>query len=139
MKRKYGWVVLGLLGLLSSMSLVSCKPGRRFEEAKKEADRAATWANIKTLHDGVYLFYAETGRYPTNTEGLQALIQHPTDKTLGPYARQDDLKDAWQQPIQYQYPGTNGRPFDLLSPGPDGKAGTKDDMTNADFEKPKID
>jgi len=121
------------------MSLVSCKATRSFVDAKSEADRAATWAHIKTLHDGVYLFHAESGRYPTNAEGLQALIQHPSDKTLGPYARQNDLLDAWKQPIQYQCPGREGRPFDLRSLGPDGKAGTADDMTNADFEKPRID
>lgn len=38
------------------------------------------------------------------------------------------LVDGWRQPFLYQTPGSSGRPYDLISVGPDGQYLTEDDI-----------
>lgn len=39
--------------------------------------------------------------------------------------------DAWKQPFQYKFPGSNnGKSYDLWSVGDDNSVGTEDDLTN---------
>jgi len=56
------------------------------------------------------------------------------DKWNGPYAKDDDLKDAWGNDYRYTVPGTN-KAFDLVSLGADGKEGgegANKDITNGE-------
>ncbi len=76
---------------------------------------------IQGLVGDLELYKLEVGKYPDN---LQALVKQPpgTDKWNGPYARDDDLKDAWGNDYRFTVPGTN-RPYDLVSLGADGREG----------------
>ena len=76
---------------------------------------------IQGLVGDIELYKLEVGKYPDN---LQALVKQPpgTDKWNGPYARDDDLKDAWGNDYRFTVPGTN-RPYDLVSLGADGREG----------------
>ena len=38
------------------------------------------------------------------------------------------LQDSWRKDYYYASPGLNGRPFDLMSGGPDNQRGTPDDI-----------
>lgn len=44
------------------------------------------------------------------------------------YVKPSVLKDAWKQDFYYNFQGTNGNPYTLLSYGPDKQAGTQDDI-----------
>jgi len=86
---------------------------------------------IQSLVGDIELYKLEVGKYPDN---LQALVTQPAgvDKWNGPYAKPDDLKDAWGNDYRYTVPGTN-RPYDLVSLGADGKEGGEGenrDVTN---------
>ncbi|HPU57440.1 MAG TPA: type II secretion system protein GspG, partial [Verrucomicrobiota bacterium] len=50
----------------------------------------------------------------------------------GPYLDNDTVpKDPWGNDYIYVYPGRrNANSYDLSSPGPDGRPGTDDDITN---------
>jgi len=76
---------------------------------------------IQSLVGDIELYKLEVGKYPEN---LQALVKQPAgvDKWNGPYAKDDDLKDAWGNDYRYQVPGAS-KPFDLISLGADGKEG----------------
>jgi type II secretion system protein G len=77
-------------------------------------------------------YRADTGAYPGTKEGLGALLECPpgTNGWKGPYLRGPELpKDHWGNAFSYQCPGSrNPKSFDLVSCGPDGKVGTKDDI-----------
>jgi hypothetical protein len=50
------------------------------------------------------------------------------------------LKDGYDNLLIYHYPSQAGEPFDLISPGPDGKEGGEfaaDDVWNHDKRPPK--
>lgn len=76
---------------------------------------------IQSLAGNIELYRLEVGRYPEN---LQALVKQPAgvDKWNGPYARDADLKDAWNNDYKYVIPGQS-KPYDLISLGADGKEG----------------
>ena len=76
------------------------------------------------------------GQYPTNEQGLKALVINP-DTTPLPHKwaqiSQEILVDPWSTPYQYHFPGTKeeGRP-EVISAGPDRKFGTEDDFSSQD-------
>lgn len=76
---------------------------------------------IQSLSGNIELYRLEVGKYPEN---LQALVRQPpgADKWNGPYAKDADLKDPWQNDYRYAVPGS-GKPYDLISLGADGKEG----------------
>ena len=87
-------------------------------------------AQIQTLADKINEYQSDTGSLPAT---LDALVTQPGDAQgwLGPYAKQSDMKDPWQHPLEYKVPG-DGKPFDLVSLGADGMPGG--DSVNADIK-----
>jgi len=89
-----------------------------------------TQAQLQTLAEKIDQYKMDTGALPPT---LDALVTAPGDTQgwLGPYAKTADLNDAWMHPMLYKVPG-EGRPFDLVSYGADGKPGG--DSVNADLK-----
>jgi general secretion pathway protein G len=93
---------------------------------------------IKTLQGKLETFKLNIGRYPTTSEGLDALVdaselsdQDLAKKWRGPYIERSQLRDPWNNEIHYVQPGEhNEKGVDLASNGPDGDEGTDDDITN---------
>ncbi len=91
---------------------------------------AAAQAQIAALSDAIELYHANTGAYP---KALGDLVKQPSGVAdwKGPYTPAEGLNDPWNHPYYYRAPGShNFDRFDLYSAGPDGKAGTGDDITN---------
>lgn len=73
------------------------------------------------------------GRYPTTSEGLEALVKKPANAEgwQQAYLKRDVPLDPWGNEYIYRYPGQyNEDGYDLYSYGPDGKQGGGDDITN---------
>lgn len=120
-------VVVVIIGILGTVVVTS---------AMYWADKAkinATKAQINEIKTALAGFRLETGRYPTTSEGIQALVQRaPGFK--GDWPKEGFLpempKDAWGGELVYVCPGAN-RSFDIISYGADGKEGGEDE--NADI------
>lgn len=110
-------IVIVFILLAGIMSFVGPKIFEQMGRAKSSEAKI----RIQHLVGQLEIYKLEVGRYPDN---LQALVQQPpgTDKWNGPYAKDDDLKDAWGNAYRYTIPG-QGKPFDLVSLGADGKEG----------------
>lgn len=80
-------------------------------------------------------FQYDCGRFPTDAEGLEALITAPAgleDRWAGPYCRRSDLVDPWGREFIYVANGViNPGGFDLISFGADGTEGGEGE--NADI------
>ena len=83
-----------------------------------------TKQQIDQFESALALFRFEIGRYPTGSEGLQALVKNPgIENWGGPYLESPSIPvDPWGRPYQYQSPGQHGD-YDLWSEGADGAAG----------------
>lgn len=77
---------------------------------------------ITELETSLRMFAFDVGRYPTDSEGLQALASNPGDLEhwKGPYLRKSLALDPWGRPYVYRLPGTHGNAYDLYSTGPEG-------------------
>jgi len=76
-------------------------------------------------------FRLDTGRYPTTSEGLEALIAQASgvDDWNGPYLKKTEVPlDPWNNPYYYESPGKHSD-YDLISFGADKtEGGEKENM-----------
>lgn len=101
---------------------------------KTKAD--LTRAKMAIIESALARFYIDCGRFPDDSEGLEALIIPPTEleegKWNGPYCKESDLLDLWENPYIYIAEGEiNPGSFDLISYGQDGMESGEGD--NADI------
>ena len=108
------------------------------EKRYKQLDLArvrVTKANLKALHAAVNQFKMDTGRYPTDDEGLTVLMERPSDVESwkeGGYLEIPKMpKDGWNTDFIYELSPESGKPFVIKSLGADGKEGGED--YNADI------
>jgi general secretion pathway protein G len=117
-----------ILALMGMMSFSGCSHPKR--GIQTVGDRNGL------LKTSLGMFEVDCGRYPTTSEGLQALFKKPADipekNWKGPYVeKESELKDQWGHEYIYRCPGVhNKNGYDLYSVGPDGKDGTTDDIGN---------
>jgi general secretion pathway protein G len=122
-------VVITIIGLI--MALVGPRVLNYLGEAKVKAARI----QIESFSSTLDLFYLDTGRYPSTTEGLTALMQRPgnVEGWNGPYLKGAAVpNDPWGHPYVYRGPGEHG-PYDVVSYGSDGQeggTGTAADITS---------
>ena len=111
-------VVMVIIGLLAA--LVGPKLFSRLGKGKQSAAKA----QIEMFGQALDQFRLDIGRYPTTSEGLEALIKDPgIEGWDGPYLRKNVIpKDPWGKPYEYQSPGSRGD-YDLYSYGKDGSPG----------------
>ncbi len=122
-------VVIVILGLL--VTFAAPPVFRYLGKAKSDTARI----QIQNLTATMDLFRLDVGRYPTQDEGLQALVVRPSaaETWNGPYVRrQDGILDPWGVPYGYRIPGEHGD-FDLFTLGADkaqGGTGESKDVAN---------
>jgi general secretion pathway protein G len=111
-------VIIGLIAAAVSVNVMQSLDDAKIKQAKTD---------IHTLENCLDLYKIDKGRYPTTEEGLQAVV------TAGKCKQQ--LKDPWQNPYVYIYPGQlHPDSFDIKSYGADGAAGGEG--KNADIVNP---
>lgn len=119
-------LVLVILGILAA--IVVPKFAGRTEQARV----TAAHTQISAFSTALDAFEVDNGYYPKGKNGLQDLVQKPRDAQNwhGPYVK-DIPNDPWNNPYAYESPGRrNTSSYDLMSAGPDGRAGSEDDIAN---------
>jgi general secretion pathway protein G len=107
-------VIIGMLAALVFPRLIP-KVGKGRQSAAK--------AQIELLGQALDQFRLDTGRYPSTSEGLNALMVNPGIPNWdGPYLKKAVPNDSWGKPYNYQAPGCHGD-YDLISYGADGAPG----------------
>jgi general secretion pathway protein G len=117
--------MMELLAVLVIIGVVMGVVGGKFFGQAEEAKRKAAKIEINQIGQALDLFKLEVGRYPTTSEGLQALITAPAGVTNwnGPSWKNGTLPtDPWKNEYKYAAPGQHGA-YDIVSMGPDGKEG----------------
>jgi len=112
-------VVVVILGILAVL-IVPRVLGR-----SDEARQAAAKHDIATVMQSLKLYRLDNGRYPTNEQGLQALVTKPAaapaPSNWKPYLDKVP-KDPWGNTYQYLSPGVHDE-VDVFSLGADGQPG----------------
>lgn len=103
-------MILGVLMAVVAVNLLG-----QGERAKKRA----TEASMNTIQSQLGVYQLEYSAYPPQLVVLQQLKFLDESKPV---------KDAWKRDYYYALPGSEGRPYDLISAGNDGEFGTIDDV-----------
>ena len=113
-------IVVIIIGVLAA--IVIPQLAGRTEQARVSAAKA----QIQIFCDATDLFHADNGFYPSNTQGLEALVTKPSNAQTwhqGGYLRASKVPlDPWKHEYVYRYPGINGI-YDVICYGADGRPG----------------
>lgn len=117
-------IIIGILagGIITSLSGKS-------QDAKVARAHADISGSLSLALD---LFDQDVGRYPSAEEGLKALVENPggnASNWKGPYLKGGLKNDPWGNPYIYTLDAEHAGRYLLRSAGPDGQAGTEDDIT----------
>jgi general secretion pathway protein G len=93
-------------------------------------------ADLRSLEIGLSMYKHAAGHYPSTEQGLKALVEKPVSEPLPKSWTQifpREMKDMWGEAYRYQFPSQKdaSKP-EVMSDGPDGVAGTVDDLSSAD-------
>jgi len=123
-------VVVAIIGLIAAV----LTPNLMGQLGRARAKSAQL--QLESVAAGVEMFRSDVGRYPTEAEGLKALLVQPADVEgwTGPYVKSaSTLKDPWASPILYRETGKET--FEVVSLGSDHEAGGSG--TRRDLVAPK--
>ena len=134
-RRPNGYTLVELLVVLAILGLLVALAAPRVIKYLGTAKSDTAHIQIEKLGGVLDLYRLEIGRYPTEQEGLESLVERPpqVDAWNGPYLKnRDALTDPWGKQYVYRSPGEHGD-YDLYTLGADGKEGGEGedkDLTN---------
>jgi general secretion pathway protein G len=113
-------IVLGILGTLIAVLIGGIGSSAEKAKAKSTAVKAGQ------VQQNLLRYQGDVGKMPTTAEGLASLQTNAGNgKWAGPYGSEDDAKDDWGNPFEYELTPQGAK---LTSPGLDGQSGTEDDL-----------
>jgi general secretion pathway protein G len=132
--RSGGFTLLELLVVVAIIGLLAGYVAPRYFGQVGRSEVNAAKAQIDALEKALDQYRLDTGTYPSNELGLNALVTRPPNeaKWNGPYLRKGVPLDPWGKPYLYKMPGEKGE-YDLMSYGKDGQpggTGESADLTN---------
>lgn len=124
-KTNAGYSMLEMMVVLAVIALIAGIAAPRLMENFGRAKSKAAEIQMGTIKSAVQFFFLDTGRYPSEAEGLEALVEAPNGARnwRGPYLDSlEDLNDPWGRKYTLRAPGAV-QPFEIWTYGRDGKEG----------------
>lgn len=117
------------------VGLLAAYVGPRYFAQIGKSEQGAARAQIEALAKALDTYRLDTGHYPANDSGLNALVVQPSNETRwqGPYLQKAVPVDPWGKPYLYSLTN-NGADFDLKSLGKDGQVGGVGDNADISFK-----
>ena len=109
-------IVLGIIAMIMGGAIFAMRGiGEGAKPTRAKGD-------MQTYLNALSLYKTNKNRYPSTSEGLQALLSHGVTKIV---------KDPWDRDYIYRYPGKIDTSMpEIISLGKDGKEGTEDDISS---------
>jgi general secretion pathway protein G len=134
-RREAGFTLLELLVVLAIMGLLAAIIAPQVLKYLGTSRTETARVQIQNVTSALEYFKMDVGRYPTQAEGLNALVTAPPSAPgwNGPYLRKESaLRDPWGEPYLYKVPGQHGE-VDVYTLGSDkaeGGTGEAQDVGN---------
>jgi general secretion pathway protein G len=129
-KRK-AFTLIELLVVIVIISLLAGFVAPRMFSSVSKARRDLAGPKMAIIESALERFSLDCGGYPDDSEGLEVLLVAPAgleEKWNGPYIKQSQLLDPWENPYIYVAEGEiNPGSYDLISFGADGLEGGEGD------------
>ena len=125
-RRTHGFTLIEIMIVMVIIAMLAALVGPRVMGALSSSKIKTTKIQIETLSSSVEAFQLDTGRFPTQEEGLQVLVENPENSPIknwrGPYLKKNSIPaDGWGNQFVYEIPSKHKMPFDIYSSGADGK------------------
>ena len=134
--RQGGFTLVELLVVLVILGLVMGLVGPRVLGYLSSSRERTMHLQIESFASALDLYFLDTGRYPSNAEGLQALVKQPpgSEHWSGPYLKQPSVPlDPWGNAYEYHVPGKSA-PYAITSLGSTGKPALVTERTGSGNE-----
>jgi general secretion pathway protein G len=121
-----GYTLVEMLVVLTIISLILGLVGPRVLAYLGDSRVKTAKLQIESFGSALDLFYIDAGRYPSSSEGLDALATRPTGVEVwnGPYVKGGRVpNDPWGHTYQYRVSGEQTPPYEITSLGSDGREG----------------
>ena len=128
-KHQQGFTLLEIIVVITIIAILAAYIAPKVAGRADDARISKVKNDIQVLESALELYRLDNFKYPTNEQGLQALVTKP-DESLknwktGGYIKKL-RKDPWGNDYQYAVPGRDGAEFDIYSYGADNSEGGTD-------------
>lgn len=126
-KRQRGFTLMEIMVVIFIMGLLIAVVAPSVLGSQDKAMKQKVMADLSTFEQALDMYRLDNLRFPSNEQGLSALVIKPTVEPLPRAWRADGYirrlpQDPWGNAYQYRSPGEHGR-VDVYSLGADGIAG----------------
>jgi len=126
-RRFHGFTLIELLVVITIISILAALIVPRIMDRPDQARATAARADVNAIMSALKLYKLDNGAYPTNEQGLLALVKKPDrgdiPRNWKPGGYLEKLpSDPWGSDYQYINPGIRGE-VDVFSLGADRKPG----------------
>ena len=123
--RQGGFTLVEMLVVITIIGLIMALVGPRVLNYLTDSRVKSARIQIQSFSAALDLFYLDAGRYPSGSEGLEALV-HPVNGIPawnGPYLKGGKVPmDPWGNAYAYRAPGERSA-YEIRSFGSDGQEG----------------
>jgi len=125
-----GFTFMEIMIAVTIIAIFVVLVGPRLMDLPKKAQVTKCKQEMSNLSMALEQYYLDNASYPTTEQGLISLVQMPTIEPLpknwnenGYLNTKKEPTDAWGRAYIYRSPGEEGRSFEIISLGVDGKEG----------------
>ena len=127
------FTLMEIIVVVTIIALLATLVGPRLIGQVSRAKESKAKSEVRAIGTAVTMYVTDTGTTLNDGFDLDLLLAPPEDGggPQGPYLNKaDDLIDPWENYYAIRIPGEVNYDFDIISSGPDGQAGTEDDISN---------
>jgi general secretion pathway protein G len=120
-RRRRGMTLIEIMVVITILGLIAAAVGIAVVPMLGEAKTKTARSEIKTLENGLKLYYTKKGRYPDTATGLRVLVtENIVDKTTDPWGNEYVYLNEGGKPVITSYgadgaPGGEGEDADISS------------------------
>ena len=135
-RRRRGFTLLEMVIVLGIIGIILGGIGYKMIGALETAKIRTAQGDMKGFASMLMQYKMNGGSYPTQGQGLKALVSKPTTTPVPKmWVKQlkEEPKDPWGNPYRYQFPSKKAPgEYEIISNGPDLLPNTDDDINSQD-------